>query len=71
MEQNHWKKIIFDSEKIVRSMKITVSPFAIRGTPAFLVAYSRTCNFQGIGADFLMQNGVKKVLQIFLCTHTQ
>ena len=61
LAQENWKKIVFNSEKIVRSMKITVSPFAIHGIPAFLVAYSRTCDFRGVGAHFLMEDGAKKV----------
>ena len=60
-EQDHWKRFIFDSEQIITSMKISVSPFAIQGLPAFVIAYSRTCNFRGIGADFLMYNGTKRV----------
>ena len=66
LAQENWKKIVFNSEKIVRSMKITVSPFAINGIPAFLVAYSRTCDFRGVGAHFLMENGAKKVTNIFV-----
>ena len=70
-EQDHWKKFIFDSEQIITSMKISVTPFAIQGLPAFIIAYSRTCNFRGIGADFLMYNGTKRVrcgqCQILVC----
>lgn len=64
-EQNQWKKFTFDSEKIVTSLTISVTPFAIQGIPSFILAYSRTCNFRGAGSNFLTHhNGTSKVFQI-------
>lgn len=63
-DHNNWKKFIFDSEKIVTSMTISATPFAISGFPSFMIAYSRTCNFRGIGANFLTHNGTKKIFTI-------
>ncbi|XP_060562222.1 chymotrypsinogen B-like [Ruditapes philippinarum] len=58
-EQDTWKKFMFDKEKIVSSVKISMNQNDVTGIPVFAMAASRNCNFGP--NDRLEYNGKTKV----------
>lgn len=61
-EQFHWEKYIFDKEKIISSVRITVDQSDSSGIPAFILAASRNCDF---GAnDRIEDNGKTKIFTL-------
>ncbi|KAH3863745.1 hypothetical protein DPMN_026744 [Dreissena polymorpha] len=53
------RKFVFDKEKIITSMRITLTGPATEPTPAFKVAYARACNFDM--GQFVKENDQPKV----------
>ncbi|XP_060582694.1 plasminogen-like [Ruditapes philippinarum] len=61
-EQDTWKKFMFDKEKIVSSVKISMNQNDVTGIPVFAMAASRNCNFGP--NDRLEYNGKTKLFTI-------
>ncbi|KAH3863760.1 hypothetical protein DPMN_026760 [Dreissena polymorpha] len=56
------RKFVFDKEKIITSMRITLTGPATEPTPAFKVAYARACNFDM--GQFVKENDQPKDFEI-------
>ncbi|KAH3884532.1 plasminogen-like [Dreissena polymorpha] len=56
------RKFVFDKEKIITSMRITLTAPATEQAPAFSVAYARACNFKM--SQFVMENEQPKEFEI-------
>ncbi|KAH3729979.1 uncharacterized protein LOC127852679 [Dreissena polymorpha] len=56
------RKIMFDKEKIITSMRITLTSPATKQTPAFKVVYARACNYEM--GQFVKENAHPKHFKI-------
>ncbi|XP_052212300.1 uncharacterized protein LOC127831370 [Dreissena polymorpha] len=56
------RKFVFDKEKVITSMRITLTAPATEQTPAFKVAYARACNYEM--GQFVKENDLPKDFEI-------
>ncbi|XP_052791304.1 plasminogen-like isoform X1 [Mya arenaria] len=59
---SYLRKFLFDKEKVITSLTISLRGPATEGNVAFMLAYSRTCDFDG--GNIVMEDNIPKVFII-------